>query len=345
MSTVLVTGGAGFFGDVLKRRLLSEGFDCVSIDLQPDPLVHPQLRSLQGDIRDAGLLHEAFSRERFDAVFHCAAMLAHAVKDEHLLWSSNVDGTALLAQLAARHQVPKLVFISSNCLWGKSFPRPVREDDEPEPVEIYGRSKWEAEKILNQHHGDFDAVVLRSPTIVDSGRLGLLAILFDFIREGRRVWVVGRGDNRYQFVYAPDLADACLLAVRRSGSATYNVGADNVKPLRDVYEHVIREAGTEARVSSLPERPVLAAMRVAGALRLSPLGPYHRRMIAEDFVFDTARIKAELSWKPSLTNEQMLSRAYQAYARDFEEIHRRTNVSAHRQPAKMGVIRVLKWLS
>lgn len=345
MSTVLVTGGAGFFGDVLKRRLLAEGFDCVSIDLQPDPTVHPRLCSVRGDIRDAGLLDQVFSRHRFDAVFHCAAILAHAVKDKEFLWGSNVDGTAALARLAAKYGVPKLVFISSNCLWARSFNRPVVEEDEPEPVEIYGRSKWEAERVLERHHGDFDAVVLRSPTIVDTGRLGLLAILFDFIREGRRVWVVGTGGNRYQFVYAPDLADACLLALGHSGSARYNVGSDDVKPLRQVYEHVIAEAGTGARVASLPERPVLAAMRIAGALKLSPLGPYHWRMIAEDFIFDTSKIKAELSWKPSLTNEQMLAEAYKGYARDFEEIHSRTDVSAHRQPAKMGAIRLLKWLS
>ncbi|HEV2767980.1 MAG TPA: NAD-dependent epimerase/dehydratase family protein [Acidimicrobiales bacterium] len=345
MSCVLVTGGAGFFGDVLKRRLLEDGFDCVSIDLQPDPMTHPRLRSVRGDIRDAGLVDELFSRHRFDAVFHCAAMLAHAVKDKDFLWTSNVDGTAVVARLTAKHGVPKLVFISSNCLWARSFHRPVVEQDEPEPVEIYGRSKWAAERVLERHSDDFDAVILRSPTIIDTGRLGLLAILFDFIREGRRVWVVGKGDNRYQFVYAPDLADACVRALGASGSTCYNVGSDDVKPLREVYEHVIAEAGTGARVASLPETPVLTAMRVAGALKLSPLGPYHWRMIAEDFMFDTSKIKAELSWKPSLTNEEMLVKAYQGYARDFEEIHSRTDVSAHRQPAKMGVIRLLKWLS
>lgn len=83
-------------------------------------------------------------------------------------------------------------------------------------------------------------------------------------------------------------------------------------------------------------------MRIAGALELSPLGPYHWRMIAEDFVFDTSKIEQELSGSPTLTNEEMLAKAYEGYVRDVEEISSRTNVSAHRQPASMGVIRLLK---
>jgi nucleoside-diphosphate-sugar epimerase len=343
--TVLVTGGAGFFGEVLKRRLLDEGFRCVSIDLQPDPQSHPRLRSVRGDIRNAALVARLFSEHRFEAVFHCAAILAHAVKDRDFLWGSNVEGTAVLAGAAATHHVPKLVFISSNCLWAQNFGRAVTEHDEPQPVEVYGRSKWEAEKVLRSHRNDFDAVILRSPTIVDSGRLGLLAILFDFIREGRRVWVVGRGDNRYQFVYAPDLADACVLALGTTGPACFNVGSDDVKPLHEVYEHVIRSAGTAARVTSLPKGLAVGAMRIASALKVSPLGPYHWRMIAEDFQFDTSRIKSELGWRPTRTNEQMLTEAYKSYERDYDEVHRRTDVSAHRQPARMGAIRVLKWLS
>lgn len=345
MPTALVTGGSGFFGDILKRRLLADGFDCVNIDLQPDLLTHPQLTSVHGDIRDTALVEKLFAEHDFQAVFHCAAMLAHAVDDDDFLWKSNVDGTEVLVEQAVASGVAKFVFISSNCLWGHSLGRPVTEDDVPAPIEIYGRSKWEGEKVLARYTGQIDVVVLRTPTIVDAGRLGLLAILFDFIREGRKVWVVGKGDNRYQFVYAPDLADACVRALDAPGSRLYNVGSDQVKTLAEVYQYVIDQAGTGARVASLPKAPTLAAMRLAGALKISPLGPYHWRMIAENFTFDTSRITEELGWRPTLTNEEMLAEAYKSYERDYDEIHQRQNVSAHRQPAKMGAIRVLKWLS
>ncbi len=343
MTAVLVTGGAGFFGGILIQRLLDDGYTCVSLDLKPDWISHDRLVSITGDIGDRALLDELFDQYRFAAVFHCAAVLAHDGAAD-TLWKSNVEGTRAIADATAAHGVAKLIFISSNCLWGEGLHRPVTEEEPPRPVELYGRSKWEAEKIVTAHE-DFEWIVLRPPTIIDSGRLGLLAILFDFIREGRRVWLVGRGTNRYQFIYAPDLAQACVLALHHSGSAVYNVGSDNVKTLRDIYQFVIDAAGTTARVRSLPKVPAVLAMRAANAAHLSPLGRYHWRMIAEDFVLDTSKIKAELGWAPTLTNEEMLLEAYKAYERDFDEIQARTNVSAHRQPAKMGAIRLLKWLS
>jgi UDP-glucose 4-epimerase len=109
---VLVTGGSGFFGGVLKRRLLNEGFAVTNIDLVRDEDSHPALTSVQGDIRDAELLKKLFAEHRFEAVFHCAAMLAHDVTDEKMLWTSNVDGTRRLGEAAIVAGVNKFVFIS-----------------------------------------------------------------------------------------------------------------------------------------------------------------------------------------------------------------------------------------
>jgi nucleoside-diphosphate-sugar epimerase len=334
-SPVFVTGGAGFFGGLLKKSLLNLGIPVVSLDLT----------SLQGDICDEALMASLFDAHRFETVYHCAAILAHVVKDRNKLWSSNVDGTRITAETARRYGTKSLLFTSSNSLWGHSLHRLVREDDTPSPVEIYGRSKWEGEKILRAFDKDMNVTIIRCPTIVDEGRLGLLTILFDFIREGRKVWVLGGGENRYQFIYAKDLIDACLLASQSGKSNLFHIGSDEVKTFREVYNHVILHAGTGARVAALPKTPLLFAMRAAHALGLSPLGPYQYKMIAEDFVFDTSRIKAELGWRPTLKNEEMLALSYRYYADHFDEIHHRTAVSAHKQAAKMGIIHILKMLS
>jgi len=280
MPIALVTGGAGFFGSLLKADLVKRGWTVVSIDLEKDDFVHPQCTCIQGDIRDRALMDKIFQDHAFDVVQHCAAMLAHAVKDRNLLWTSNVDGTRVVADMAAAHGVKKVVFLSSSCLWAQGFDRPVREDDAPNPVEIYGKSKWEGEKILQEYAGKFDSVSFRCPTIIDSGRLGLLSILFEFIDEGRKVWVVGGGRNVYQFIYA------CVRATDYKGSAIFNIGSDNVKPFREVYQYICDRAGTGARVANFPRFIAIPLMKIAYALGLSPLGPYQYKMIAESFVFD-----------------------------------------------------------
>ncbi|HTA42737.1 MAG TPA: NAD-dependent epimerase/dehydratase family protein [Bryobacteraceae bacterium] len=345
MKSALVTGGSGFFGGILKRKLLDMGVRVINVDLHVDEDKHPELTSIQGDIRNRELMDRVYRETRFDAVFHCAAMLAHAVEDKNLLWTSNVDGTRIVAEGARNAGVQSLMFTSSNCLWGRGFDHPLTEDEPPAPIEIYGRSKWEGEQILREFARDMNVLAIRCPTIIDFGRLGLLAMLFEFIDEGRRVWTLGGGTNRYQFIYAQDLASACIRGASHTSSEVLNIGSDNVKSFAETYQYVIDRAGTGAKVANLPKGPALAAMKVAYHLGLSPLGPYQYKMIAENFLFDTTRIKSRLGWTPTLTNEEMLWRAYQYYHEHRREIERRTDVSAHKQAAKMGVIRMLKWVS
>ncbi len=343
--TILVTGGAGFFGSIIKKELIAKGHTVVSIDLEKDDFAHPNFTTIQGDIRDMKLMERIATEHKFDAILHYAAILAHAVKDKNFLWTSNVDGTRNVAEIAKRFHIPKVVFTSSNCLWGERFDRPVVEDDTPRPVEIYGSSKLEGEKVLLEYAGDFDSIIIRCPTIVDAGRLGLLAILFEFIDEGRKVWVVGGGQNRYQFIFAQDLVAACIRAIDHNKGTVLNIGSDDVPTFVEAYDYVIQKAGTNARVANFPRALAIPAMKLAYALKLSPLGPYQYKMIAEDFVFDTSKIKSELGWKPTLTNPEMLYRAYQYYHDNLHDIHNRKDVSAHNQAAKMGIIRLLKWMS
>ena len=345
MSNYLVTGGAGFVGSLLVSKLLNEGHEVASIDLLESSISHPRLTNVVGDIRDRECLDRVFAAGDFDAVFHCAALLAHGSITEDELMSHNAHGTQVLAEATAASGVPKLVYLSSNCLWGHGFDRPVREDDTPEPCEPYGVSKWEGEKILARFGNSFDSVSIRCPTIIDEGRLGLLAILFEFIGDDNRIPIVGSGDNRYQFIYAQDLLDAMVRASEAEGTHVFGIGSDAVPTMAGAFQHVIDGSDSKSKLLRLPKWPMITAMKIAHLLRISPLGPYHYRMIASSFVFDTSAIKRELGWAPTLTNGEMLLKAYRYWHRNRAEIAARKDVSAHKQATKMGVIRVLKALT
>lgn len=344
MACYLITGGAGFFGSILKKHFLSLGAECISIDLEPDDFKHKGFTAYQGDINDDKLMTTIFSKHKFDAIFHCAALLAHVKKDLKNLWHANVDGTKNVYNYAIKYGVNKVVFISSNCLWAKNFDTPVTEDELPNPIEIYGKSKLEGEKILLSQPNLVNGIIFRSPTIMDEGRLGLLGILFEFIDENRKLPMVGNGKNKYQFIYAKDLAKACELALSADYSDVFNIGSDDVKSFNDVYQYVIDKSGSKSRLLHFPKLPMILAMKICFWLGISPLGPYQYKMIASSFIFDTHKIKQKLGFAPTLKNEEMLLRAYDFYHKNKKEILNRKNVSAHNSIAKMGIIKLLKWL-
>lgn len=338
----LITGGAGFFGSVLKEELLNLGYRCVSVDIQPDEFKHENYTAIQGDIRDCALLEKIFSEYKFDAIFHLAALLAHVKDDLGALWSSNVDGTKNIAHFAKKYDIRKIIFISTNCLWGKNFDGLVKEDEVPDPIEIYGKSKLAAENVLLEYKDSLNSVIFRSPTIMDAGRLGLLGILFEFIDENRKIPMVGDGKNKYQFIYAKDLANACIKALGYDKTEIFNIGSDDVKTFNEVYEYVIKNANSKSKLLHLSKNFMVFMMKICYALGISPLGPYQYKMICSNFVFDTSKIKRELGFCPTLKNEEMLLRAYEYYHKNKTEILSRKNVSAHKSVAKMGVIKLLK---
>ena len=86
MKNVLITGGAGFYGSILKVELIKDGYFCVSIDLEDDDYKNENFVAIKGDIRDKELLDSIFNKYKFEVVFHCAAILAHDEKNKKNLW-------------------------------------------------------------------------------------------------------------------------------------------------------------------------------------------------------------------------------------------------------------------
>jgi len=344
---ILLTGGTGFFGSVLKGHLQKAGFDYINLDRLNDPQDEVAGKMALVDLREANAVEAAFQKfGPFDAVLHVAAELAHEAQDKKGLWLSNVEGSRNIADSCRRHGVKKLIFTSTNCLWGKPLNRPVVENDPPCPVEVYGKSKLEAERVLLGYRSDMDVIIFRSPTIIAPGRIGLLGILFDFIAEGRRLPVVSRKNKPYQFIYADDYAQAIILAIGHKGSDVFHVGSHNATSLEESYRYVIEHANSNSKIYHLPEFPTLPVMRICHILKISPLGPYQYSMIAEEFVFDTSHVEQTLNWHPTKTNGEILFAAYDFYVKHKQELEETADsLPAHRRKSRMGVIRILKWIS
>lgn len=343
-SLALVTGGSGYFGCLLRDRLRERGvavrvFDLADADDRP-----ADVEFLRGDIRDPEAI--AAACEGADAVYHNVAQVPLA-KDRELFWSVNCGGTENLLRAAVRAKVRKVVHTSSSAVFGVPRRNPVDESTAPSPGEAYGRAKLAAEELVHRYVADagLDVTIIRPRTILGHGRLGIFQILFDWVESGRKIPVLGRGDNLYQFVHADDLADACIRAAARPGATTYNAGAARFGTMREALEALCAHAGTGSRVYSLPMGLAVGAMRITSVLGLSPLGAYHSLMYGRSLYFDISRARNELGWEPRFSNDEMLCESYDWYIRHKREISTQETRSAHRSGLRQGILGLVKKLS
>ncbi|MGI8794270.1 MAG: NAD-dependent epimerase/dehydratase family protein [Acidimicrobiales bacterium] len=338
--TVLITGGSGYFGSLLARKALAAGDRVRVLDINP-PEVDLDVDFVRADVRDLESVEQACAG--VELVLHNVAQVPLA-RDRDLFWSVNLGGTANVLLAARNAGVSKVVHTSSSAIFGIPDSNPVTETTPPRPLEAYGRAKLAAEAVIaDAVEGGLDVSVIRPRTILGHGRLGIMAVLFDFVSEGAPVFTLGDGSNRYQFVHADDLADACLLAADRPGPAVYNIGATDFDTMRSTLQALVDHAKTGSTVRSLPSAPARAAMRALSSARLVPFAPYHWLLYGESLWFDTTRAERELGWKANFSNAEMLIDSYEwflAHRHDPASAHR----SQHQSLVRLGALRFLKRL-
>src|ERR671915_556522 len=177
----------------------------------------------------------------------------------------------------------------------------------------YGESKIEAEDVCRAFiRRGLDCVILRPKTFVGPERLGVFEILFDWIREGRRIYVLGDGSNRYQLPAVEDLVEAITLAgsKRAARGQTLNVGAREFGTVRSDLQALIDHAGSSSRITPIPVRPAETALRALEVARLSPLVEWHYKTAHRDSFVDVSRAEQVLGWKARLSNADALIETY-----------------------------------
>ena len=341
-----ISGGAGFLGLHLARRLLADGHEVRSLDLLElnDPPLEGRVREIRGDIRDESAARELVDGARI--LVHAAAALPIRGSREEIR-AVNVDGTLTLLSAAAEAGVRRVVFVSSTAVYGVPEKHPIEEDDPLQGVGHYGESKIEAEDVCRAFmRRGLDCVIVRPKTFIGPERLGVFEILFDWIREGRRIYTLGAGSNRYQLLAVEDLVEAIVLSASRRGAAgeTLNVGAKEFGTVRSDLQELIDHARSSSRLTPIPVRPAEIALRALELARVSPLVEWHYKTAHRDSFVDISKAERVLGWTPRLSNAQALIETYDWYIDHRGDLAGAAGMT-HRVPWNQQALGLLKKVS
>src|SRR3954467_7423713 len=323
-----ISGGAGFLGLHLARRLLADGDEVRTLDLAPldDAGLERDVEELRGDVRNPA--DAARLAEGADVLVHAAAALPIQNSREGIR-SVNVEGTAVTLAAALEAGVRGPGLISSPAVYGVPKHHPLREDAPLVGVGDYGESKIEAERVARRAgRRGLEVVVLRPKTFVGPERLGVFEILFDWIREGRRIPILGDGSNRYQLLGVEDLVEATVSAAEADvAGETFNVGATEFGTVRSDLEGLMAPARPGRPPPPVPARPAELALRALELARLSPLAEWHYKTAHRDSFVDVSKARALPDFEPRFSNEDALIRTYDWYLDNREAASRSAGVT------------------
>jgi len=225
--SILVTGGAGFIGSNLALELEKQGYKVTIMDNFHSG-VRENLKGIKGKLIEQDVSNQINIKEKFNVIFHIAAITDPRYRDGNELYSKNVNGFKNILKLAQKNSA-KLIYASSASLYGNG-PVPMKENQKKDLQSAYAKSKlWmdeEAEKYFDKMH----IVGLRyfnvfGPREAHKGRpASMIFHLYNQIKEGKRPRLFKWGEQMRDHIYVKDIVDATIKAINAKKSGVYNVG-------------------------------------------------------------------------------------------------------------------------
>lgn len=344
---ILITGGAGFLGMHLASYLYRKTCKTTLIDIQQfDKKEYGKNYKLAlCDVRNRKKLDVWIKGQ--DIVVHAAAALPLWKTDD--IYSTNVDGTRYVLELAKKHRIKRVIYISSTAVYGIPKKHPIEEDDPRFGVGAYGKSKIIAEDLcFNAIEKGQHVTVVRPKTFVGIGRLGVFEILFDWIHDGKKIPVIGKGTNRYQLLDVDDLVEAIYLFClknKKSYADVFNIGAQKFSTVKNDLEALFVFAKSCSKIFPTPALIVKKALWFFEKIRVSPLYQWVYDTADKDSFVSIEKIKKTLNWKPKYSNSQALIKSYRWYLKNYIEIKSRTSGITHTVGWKQGILRLFKYIA
>jgi len=306
---ILVTGGTGFTGSHLVRRLLGRGYEVLVVDNQRgiffDELKNKGARIYLGSITDPDLVNEVV--KECDVVYHIAAAFRGVNLPKKVYWNVNVEGTRIVAESALRNKIKKFIHCSTEGVHGHIPNPPAGENAPIAPKDYYEYTKSKGEEVIHEYmEKGLKAVIIRPTAIYGPGDPGRFLLLFKWVKKGFFP-MFGSGEITYHPLFIENLNDAFELALKKdeANGQTYLIADEKYYSLNELVSKVAEALEVEVKIIHFPFLPLLIISclceGICKPLRLTP--PLFRRRAdwyRENRGFSIDKAKRELGYVPKV---------------------------------------------
>jgi UDP-glucose 4-epimerase len=230
---ILITGGAGFIGSNLAKRLVLEGHSVVVLDSllrgnKLDKETYSKIQFVKGDVRDLEIVKEA--SKQCDIIFHFAAVLGVDIVADNPVETMDVEviGTRNVVEAATLNNVKKIMYASTSGIYGHSaFENVLTEEVMVDPKTSYAMAKRYNEIYLASHHQErgLDVTSLRFFNVYGSTQDNRMVVplFFEQAMENKNITVFGSGEQTRDFTYIDDTVEACIKLMDVKGCKIVNI--------------------------------------------------------------------------------------------------------------------------
>ena len=316
----IITGGDGFLGTELAKKLVARGEKVLALDIKKTSSPHyDDIDFMMVDITDKQAL-ATVPVDDDDIVYHFAArLLVPIIKrpDRHeYFFSVLYQGTEnLLEFLEKQTGCRKVIYYTTDMVYGHTVENPRPESHARVPLGPYGDAKYQSELLCEQYRErGFNITLFRPRLIIGPGRLGILESLFKLIDKNLPVPTIGGGMNFYQFISVSDCAEICLAAVEKGvPNEAYNVGSLNPPTVRKLLKTLIKSADSKSLVIPTPAFAVKFVLGLLDKINKPLLDPEQYLIADETCILSMEKAKRELDWEPKDDDIEMLIAAYDSW--------------------------------
>ena len=322
---VLVTGGTGFTGKALVKRLIDEGHEVVSLDYQ-EGLKTDEIRSWGAKVVIGSVVdREVVARcmEGIDIVQHMAAAFRELDVPNSHYDEVNVGGTRIVLEEAFKVGVKRFIYTSTCGVHGNVDNPPADENSPIQPADYYQRTKYEAEPlVLEYHRKGMPAVILRPAAIYGPGDPERFYMIFRRVNKGFFP-MFGSGKTTYHPLYIDNLVDALMLAMEpgKGDGEAYLIADEEYVEIETLVRKVARALGVEVKIPHFPVMPLVIAGHICEKLCkpfkiTPPIFPRRVDWYRQNRAFNIAKAKRDLGYKPLIDLDEGLKRTGEWYRKE-----------------------------